>query len=61
MTGRRPDLCLLAVTTSGSPAALTVCQIEEYDADPGHNRRGGQLRRHAARTPAARAGDVAGG
>jgi ribosomal protein S18 acetylase RimI-like enzyme len=55
MAGRPPDLCLMAVTLEGSPAGLTVCQIESYSADrrpqpvgvvssvgtlPNHRRRG---------------------
>lgn len=34
MAGRPQALCLMAVTAGGSPAALTVCQIESYNADP---------------------------
>jgi ribosomal protein S18 acetylase RimI-like enzyme len=34
MTGRPPALSLLAVTPAGSPAAVTLCQIESYTADP---------------------------
>jgi ribosomal protein S18 acetylase RimI-like enzyme len=33
MAGRPQALCLMAVTPGGSPAALTVCQIEVYSAD----------------------------
>jgi ribosomal protein S18 acetylase RimI-like enzyme len=34
MTGRPNALSLLAVTPAGSPAALTLCHIETYTADP---------------------------
>jgi ribosomal protein S18 acetylase RimI-like enzyme len=34
MTGRQPDLCLMAMTRDGSPGALTVSQVETYAADP---------------------------
>jgi len=34
MSGRPPSLSLLAVTATGSPAALTLCQIETYSSDP---------------------------
>jgi ribosomal protein S18 acetylase RimI-like enzyme len=34
MSGRPPSLSLLAVTATGSPAALTLCQIETYASDP---------------------------
>jgi ribosomal protein S18 acetylase RimI-like enzyme len=34
MTARRAELSLLAVTERGSPAAITICQVENYDADP---------------------------
>jgi ribosomal protein S18 acetylase RimI-like enzyme len=55
MGGRPPHLSLMVVAADGSPAALTVCQIESYSADlrpqpvgvvssvgtlPGHRRRG---------------------
>lgn len=34
MTGKSPELCLMAVTAStGEPAALTLCQIETYEED----------------------------
>jgi ribosomal protein S18 acetylase RimI-like enzyme len=33
MAARPAELCLMAVTQNGSPAALTVCQIEHYSAD----------------------------
>jgi ribosomal protein S18 acetylase RimI-like enzyme len=33
MVGRPPSLSLLAVTSAGSPAAVTLCQIETYTAD----------------------------
>ena len=34
MAGRPPSLSLLAVTPAGSPASVTLCQIETYTADP---------------------------
>ena len=34
MAGRPASLSLLAVTPAGSPAAVTLCQIEAYTADP---------------------------
>jgi ribosomal protein S18 acetylase RimI-like enzyme len=34
MVGRPPSLSLLAVTPDGSPASVTLCQIETYTADP---------------------------
>jgi ribosomal protein S18 acetylase RimI-like enzyme len=55
MAGRPLELSLVAVGPDGSPAALTLCQVESYDADlrpqpvgiissvgtlPGHRRRG---------------------
>jgi ribosomal protein S18 acetylase RimI-like enzyme len=34
MTGKRPELCLLAVTAAtGEPAAVTLCQLETYLED----------------------------
>jgi ribosomal protein S18 acetylase RimI-like enzyme len=33
MTGRTPALSLMVLSSDGSPAALTVCQIEVYSAD----------------------------
>jgi ribosomal protein S18 acetylase RimI-like enzyme len=34
MTGKLPELCLMAVTaTSGEPAAVTLCQLETYLED----------------------------
>jgi ribosomal protein S18 acetylase RimI-like enzyme len=33
MTGRKPDLSLMAMARDGSAAALTVCQVETYMAD----------------------------
>jgi len=34
ITGKRPQLCLMAVTsTSGEPAAVTLCQLEAYVED----------------------------
>lgn len=34
MTGKLPELCLMAVTaTSGAPAALALCQVETYRED----------------------------
>jgi mycothiol synthase len=55
MSGRQPELSLMAVTADGSPAAITLCQVEHYSDDarpqpvgvissvgtlPGHRRRG---------------------
>lgn len=55
LAGRPPELSLMAVTAGGTPAAMTVCQIEVYNTDlrpqpvgiistvgtlPGHRRRG---------------------
>jgi ribosomal protein S18 acetylase RimI-like enzyme len=34
MVGRHPSLSLMAVTGTGAPAALTLCQIEVYASDP---------------------------
>jgi mycothiol synthase len=34
MGGREASLSLMAVTASGGPAALTLCQIEAYPSDP---------------------------
>jgi ribosomal protein S18 acetylase RimI-like enzyme len=34
MVGRQPSLSLMAVTGTGVPAALTLCQIEVYASDP---------------------------
>lgn len=35
MTGKLPELCLMAVTAgSREPAALTLCQVETYTDDP---------------------------
>ncbi len=34
MAGRPADLSLMAVAPDGSPAAITLCQIEFYSADP---------------------------
>ena len=35
MTGKQPELCLMAVTAgSHEPAALTLCQVEGYTNDP---------------------------
>lgn len=34
MVGRPPALSLLAVTPAGSPASVSLCQIETYSADP---------------------------
>jgi ribosomal protein S18 acetylase RimI-like enzyme len=35
MTGKQPELCLMAVTAgSREPAALTLCQVEAYTSDP---------------------------
>jgi ribosomal protein S18 acetylase RimI-like enzyme len=33
MTGRPPELSLMALAHDGSPAALTLCQIETYSTD----------------------------
>jgi ribosomal protein S18 acetylase RimI-like enzyme len=33
MTGRPPDLSLMALAQDGSPAALTLCQVETYSTD----------------------------
>jgi ribosomal protein S18 acetylase RimI-like enzyme len=33
MTGRSPELSLMALARDGSPAALTLCQVETYSAD----------------------------
>ncbi len=34
MTGKAPELCLMAVTAdTGEPAALTLCQVESYTDD----------------------------
>jgi len=33
MAGRSPELCLMAVAADGSPAALTLCQVESYGHD----------------------------
>jgi ribosomal protein S18 acetylase RimI-like enzyme len=33
IVGRQPTLSLLAVTATGAPAGLTLCQIEAYPAD----------------------------
>ena len=33
MTGRPPQLSLMALTPDGSPAALTLCQVETYSTD----------------------------
>ena len=35
MAGRPAALSMMAVTFDGSPAALSLCQIERYAADPG--------------------------
>jgi len=48
MTGRRPELCLLECH-EWSAGGLTVCQIEGTTQTQATTR-GGQLRRHAART-----------
>jgi ribosomal protein S18 acetylase RimI-like enzyme len=34
MAGRPPELSLMAVSSAGDPAALTLTQIERYKADP---------------------------
>jgi ribosomal protein S18 acetylase RimI-like enzyme len=34
MSGRPPELSLMAVSDGGAPAALTLGQIERYEADP---------------------------
>ena len=34
MLGRQPSLSLMAVTGTGAPAALTLCQMEVYASDP---------------------------
>jgi ribosomal protein S18 acetylase RimI-like enzyme len=35
ITGKAPELCLMALTTaSGEPASLTLCQLEGYMDDP---------------------------
>jgi GNAT superfamily N-acetyltransferase len=33
MAGKKPELCLMAVTATGAPAALTLCHVEEYPDD----------------------------
>jgi ribosomal protein S18 acetylase RimI-like enzyme len=33
MVGRQPSLSLMAMTSSGAPASLALCQIEAYPAD----------------------------
>lgn len=33
MTGRPPELSLMALAQDGSPAALTLCQVETYSTD----------------------------
>jgi mycothiol synthase len=33
VTGRPPRLCLLATTSAGAPAAVTLCQVETYAVD----------------------------
>lgn len=33
MTGRQPELSLIALSRNGSPAALTLCQVETYTMD----------------------------
>ncbi len=33
LAGRVPDLSLMALTPRGVPAALTICQVEEFGAD----------------------------
>jgi GNAT superfamily N-acetyltransferase len=33
MAGRPPGLSLMAITSTGSPAALTICQLEAYGED----------------------------
>ncbi len=33
MAGKQPRLCLMAVTATGEPAALTLCQVEQYEGD----------------------------
>ena len=33
MEGKEPALCLMAVTESGEPAAVTLCQMETYAGD----------------------------
>jgi ribosomal protein S18 acetylase RimI-like enzyme len=33
VAGRPPELCLMAGASGGSPAALTLCQIESYNPD----------------------------
>lgn len=33
MAGRAPELSLMALTQDGSPAALTLCQVETYSTD----------------------------
>lgn len=34
LTGRPPNLCLMATAPDGQPAALTLCQVESYVEDP---------------------------
>jgi len=34
IAGRPPELSLMALTSGGTPAALTLCQIEVYRVDP---------------------------
>ncbi len=31
--GKRPELCLMAVTSAGEPAAVTLCQVETLSGD----------------------------
>jgi GNAT superfamily N-acetyltransferase len=33
MAGKQPGLCLMAVTASGEPAAVTLCQVETFSGD----------------------------